>query len=114
MVMKNISVKAKPLIKKLSKGYELKLIEMKPKNGNISWRVIVVDYNKLKDGDLVALFDKPLKRCDFDAVVQGNEIRLNNNGVQATYLEWRTAVEKLIGVKITWQPMGREMFRLFI
>ena len=114
MAEKKVTVEVKPLVKKLGKGYEMHVVAVKPKKGNSSWRAIIADYNEIKEGNLVAIFDKPLKRSDFTADVQGHEIQLNDNGVQATYLKWRTAVEKLIEVKIPWRPTGREMFRLNI
>lgn len=105
-----VMVKTKPLIKKLGKGYELHVIAMKPKNGNISWIAIVQD----KDGESLAAFNKPLERSKYLASIQDTLFSINDNGVQTTYLDWRTAVEKLIEVKISWQPTGREMFRLNI
>ncbi len=114
MPEKKVSAEARPMIKKLGKGYELHVVAVNPKKGNSSWRAIIADYNEIKEGNLVAIFDKPLKRSEFTADAQGHEIQLNDNGVQATYQDWRAAVEKLIEVKIPWQPMGREMFRLNI
>lgn len=112
MADKKITVTVKPLIKKLGKGFELHVVAMKPKNSNISWRAIIADYNEIKDGNLVAIFDKPLKRSDFTADIQGHEIQLNDNGVQATYRDWKAKVEDTFDIKIPWQPTGRAMFRL--
>lgn len=110
MPEKKVSVEVKPLIKKLGKGYELYVTAMKPKNGNISWMVTVQD----KDDKDVATFNKPLERSKYEVSIQGKSFPINDNGVQATYKEWRMTVEKLIEVKIPWQPLGREMFRLSI
>lgn len=112
MLKKKIAIEVKPLIKKLGKGFELHVVAMKPKNSNASWRAIIADYNEIKEGNLVAIFDKPLKRSEFTADIQGHEIQLNDNGIQATYREWQTKVEDTFKVKIPWQPTGREMFRL--
>ena len=110
MAEKKVTVEVKPLTKKLGKGYELHVIAMKPKGGNVDWIATIKD----KDGDSVACFNKPLGRDMYASVIQGTALPINDNGVQATYLDWRTAVEKLIEVKIPWRPTGREMFRLNI
>ena len=110
MAEKTTSVKINPLTKKLGKGYELQVIAMKPKGGNVDWIATIKD----KNGDGVACFIKPLGRDFYTSFIQDTAFPINDNGVQATYLEWRAAVEKLIEVKIPWQPTGREMFRLNI
>lgn len=108
MADKKVSVEVKPLVKKLGKGFELHVLALKPKNGNVSWIATV----KSKEEESIAVFNKPLERSEYLASIQGKEFPLNDNGVQATYKGWRVAVEKLIEAKITWRPTGREMFRL--
>lgn len=117
MPEKKISVEVKPLIKKLGKGYELNVVAMKPKGGNISWIAIIKD----KDGESVAAFAKPLERSKYlvsIGIIKGNfegtTFPINDNGVQATYQDWKAATEKLLEVKIPWRPTGRAMFRLNI
>lgn len=102
-----VKVEVKPLVKRLGKGFELHVLALKPKNGNVSWIATVKD----KDGDIAA-FNKPLERSKYLASIQGKEFPINDNGVQATYKDWRRAVERLIESKIAWRPTGREMFRL--
>jgi hypothetical protein len=110
MSEKKISVGIKPMSKKLGKGYELQIVATKPKHGNISWIATV----KNKDGETIAAFNKPLERNKYLTSIQNKVFPINDNGVQATYKNWRTEVEKLIEVKISWQPTGREMFKLNI
>lgn len=109
MAENKVKVEVKSLIKKLGKGFELHILAMKPKNGNVSWVATV----KSKDGD-IATFVKPLDRSKYSVTIQDKEFPINDNGVQATYQDWRVAVEKLTEVKIDWRPTGREMFRLNI
>lgn len=108
MAEKKISVAVKPTIKKLGKGYELCVIAMKPKGNNVDWVATVKD----KDGHSVATFNKPLGRDMYTSVIQGVTLPINDNGVQATYQEWKAEVEDTFKIKIPWQPTGRKMFRL--
>lgn len=115
MANKKETVEVKPLVKKLGKGFELHVIAMKPKDGNVAWAArVALAVGKDNCKEDIAVFNKPLERSEYLVSIQGKEFSINDNGVQATYQDWRAAVEKLIEVKITWRPTGREMLRLFM
>lgn len=108
-----VKVEVKPLVKRLGKGFELHVLALKPKNGNVAWVARVAQaMGKDKCKEDIAAFNKPLERSKYLVSIQGRAFPINDNGVQATYQDWRRAVERLIESKITWRPTGRGMFRL--
>jgi len=84
---------------------------MPARNGICSWLMNIVEKESDKG---VACFRKGATKKDYIVTIGKQPFPINNNGVQATYLEWRVAVEKIIGVEIAWQPQGREMFKYSI
>ena len=96
------------LSEKLGNGFVMGISIDPEMSGNISWRAIISG----KDG-IIAVFVKPLNRDGFRAVVNGREIA-NDNGVMATYQDWKKEAENATGVSISWLPQGRAMWKLEI
>ena len=99
----------KPSAKNISLGKHEAVVTISPaKDGICSWEVII---QEKKTGAKIASFKKGFAKKDYIVTIGGEDFPINNNGVQATYAEWKTAVEGIIKREITWQPQGREMFR---